>query len=82
VVVGSGVAAPAALSLVSSLVSGNATGIQVTGAANSTYVSDSTITRNATGLAYVSSGTAVSGIDNRLVNNTVNGAFSSTAAKQ
>ena len=28
------------------------------------------------------SGTAVSGVDNRLVNNTVNGAFSATASKQ
>jgi len=82
VAVGSGVAAPALVSVISTLVSGNGAGIQVTGAANSSYVSDSTITRNATGLAYVSSGTAVSGIDNRLVNNSTNGAFSSTAPKQ
>jgi len=78
VAVGSAVAAPVLASLVSSLISGNAIGVQVTGAANSAYVSDSTITRNTTGLAYVSSGTAVSGSDNRLINNGTNGAFSST----
>ena len=81
VVAGSGVAAPVLVSLVSSLISGNVTGIQVTGAANSAYVSDSTITRNTTGLVYVTSGTAVSGIDNRLVNNTNPSAFSSSVPK-
>jgi hypothetical protein len=81
VIVGSGVAAPVLVSVVSSLVSGNATGIQVTGAANAAYVSDSTITRNSTGLVYLSSGTAVSGTDNSLVNNGTNGAFSSTVPK-
>ena len=81
VAVGSGVAAPVLVSLVSSLISGNVTGVQVTGVANSAYVSDSTITRNTTGLVYVTSGTAVSGIDNRLINNTSNGAFSSSVAE-
>jgi len=81
VAVGSGVAAPVLVSLVSSLISGNVTGVQVTGAANSAYVSDSTITRNTTGLVYVSSGTAVSGRDNRLINNGTNGVFSSTVDK-
>lgn len=81
VVVGSGVAAPVLVTLVTALISGNVTGIQVTGGANSAYVSDSTITRNTTGLAYVSAGTAVSGIDNRLVNNGTNGAFSSSVSK-
>ncbi len=69
------------VSVVSSLISGNVTGIQVTGAANSAYVSDSTITRNTTGLVYVTSGTAVSGTDNRLVNNTNPSAFSSSVSK-
>ena len=65
-------------SLVSSQVSGNATGVVVTGINSSAYVSDSTITRNATGVSPASSGTIVSGGDNRLVNNVSNGAFSST----
>jgi hypothetical protein len=81
VVVGSAVAAPVQVGLVSSLISGNAIAVQVTGAANSAYVSDSTITRNGSGLVYVSSGTAASGIDNRLVNNTSNGTFSSSVPK-
>ena len=69
------------VSVVSSQVSGNAIGVQVTGVNSSAYVSDSTITRNATGVSPVSSGTIVSGGDNRLVNNTSNGAFSSTVIK-
>lgn len=69
------------VSVVSSQVSGNATGVQVTGVNSSAYVSDSTITRNTTGVSPVSSGTIVSGGDNRLVNNTTNGAFSSTVQK-
>jgi hypothetical protein len=69
------------LSLVSSQVSGNATGVVVTGANSSAYVSDSTITRNGTGVNPASSGTIVSGGDNRLVNNGSNGAFSSTVPK-
>jgi hypothetical protein len=81
VVVGSVVAGPVLVSLVSSLVSGNVTGIQVTGAANSAYVSDSTITRNTTALVYVTSGTAVSGTDNRLVNNINPSTFSSSTSK-
>jgi len=69
------------LSLVGSQVSGNATGVVVTGINSSAYVSDTTITRNATGVNPASSGTIVSGGDNRLVNNVSNGAFSSTVPK-
>ncbi len=77
-----GAVAPVNLvSLVSSQVSGNATGVQVTGTNSSAYVSDSTIVRNGTGVSPVASGTIVSGGDNRLVANTVNGAFSSTVPK-
>jgi hypothetical protein len=77
-----GAASPLNLvSVVSSQVSGNATGIQVSGANSTAYVSDSTITRNATGVSPAASGTIVSGEDNRLVNNVADGAFSSTVPK-
>ena len=77
-----GAASPLNLvSVVSSQVSGNATGVLVTGANSSAYVSDSTITRNGTGVNPASSGTIVSGGDNRLVNNVADGAFSSTVPK-
>jgi hypothetical protein len=69
------------VSVVSSQVSGNGIGIQVTGSNSSAYVSDSTITRNATGVSPASLGTIVSGGDNRLVNNAADGAFSSTVLK-
>ena len=51
------------------------------GANSSAYVSDSTIVRNVTGLNAVSSGTIVSGGDNRLAANTFNGGFTSTVLK-
>ena len=77
-----GAASPLNLvSVVSSQVSGNATGIQVSGANSAAYVSDSTITRNATGVNPAASGTIVSGGDNRLVNNVADGAFSSRVPK-
>jgi hypothetical protein len=69
------------VSVISSQVSGNLIGIQLTGTNSSAYVSDSTIVRNVTGLNLVSSGTIVSGGDNRLVANTFNGGFSSTVPK-
>lgn len=69
------------VSLVTSQISGNLAGIQVTGTNSSAYVSDSTIVRNATGVSTVAAGTIVSGGDNRLVANTVNGTFSSTVPK-
>ena len=69
------------VSVVSSQVSGNATGVLVTGANSSAYLSDSTITRNTTGVNPASSGTIVSGGDNRLINNVADGAFSSTVSK-
>jgi hypothetical protein len=64
--------------VVSSLITENATGILNDGTA---YVSDSTITRNTTGLSKLS-GTIVSAGDNRLANNTTDGAFDSTVGKQ
>jgi len=69
------------VSVISSQVSDNLIGIQLTGANSSAYVSDSTIVRNVTGLNAVSSGTIVSGGDNRLAANTFNGGFTSTVLK-
>ena len=69
------------VSVITSQISGNLAGIQVTGTNSSAYVSDSTIVRNATGVSAVAGGTIVSAQDNRLVANTVNGAFSSTVTK-
>ena len=78
----SGAASPVTLvSLLATQISGNGTGVQVTGLNSSAYVSDSAIVRNGTGVSPVSSGTVVSGQDNSLVANTVNGAFSSTVPK-
>jgi hypothetical protein len=71
-----GGAGTATLTLVSSLVSGNATGVLGTGTGNTAYVSDATITRNATGVSAAASGTVPTFGDNRLMNNTSNGAFS------
>lgn len=77
-----GAASPLNLvSVVSSQVSGNATGIQVSGVNSTAYVSDSTITRNAIGVNPAASGTIVSAEDNRLVNNVADGAFSSIVQK-
>ncbi len=78
----SGAASPVNLvSVISSQVSDNLIGIQLSGANSSAYVSDSTIVRNVTGLNAVSSGTIVSGGDNRLAANTFNGGFTSTVLK-
>ena len=84
---GAGVAAIVAatasttLSVVSSLVSGNAFGLQVANTGNTIYASDNTITRNTTGVSASASATVVSGIDNRLVNNGTDGTFSSSIPK-
>jgi hypothetical protein len=69
------------VSVVSTQVSGNLIGIQLIGTNSSAYVSDSTIVRNVSSLNMVSSGTIVSGGDNRLVANTFNVGFSSTVPK-
>ena len=69
---------PSALTVISTLVSGNATGILATGSGNSAFASDSTIMRNGLGLSAFSSGLIVSGGDNRLLYNTVDGTFTST----
>ena len=84
---GSGVAAATggatstALSVVSSLISGNLTGVSAVGSANGIYASDNTITRNTTGVSFSGSATLVSGGDNRLINNGTEGSFSSTSLK-
>jgi hypothetical protein len=69
------------VSVVSSLLSGNGIGVQVTGVNTSGYVSDSMITRNAIGVSSVGGGEIVSGGDNRLVGNTADGSFSSAVPK-
>jgi hypothetical protein len=70
-----------ALSVVSSLISGNLIGVSAVGSANSIYASDNTITRNTTGINFSASATLVSGSDNRLINNGTDGTFSSTSSK-
>ena len=70
-----------AISVVSSQISGNGTGIAATNSGNTVYASDTTITRNTTGLAAASPATIVSGGDNRLTDNGANGSFSSTVPK-
>jgi len=69
------------LSVISSLVSGNQFGVQVANGTNLAYVSDSTIARNVTGLSASAGGSIASGVDNRLVNNATNGAFSTSVPK-
>ena len=70
-----------ALSVVSSLISGNLIGLDAVGSANGIYASDSTITRNTTGINFSASATLISGGDNRLINNGTDGSFSSTSPK-
>ena len=70
----------ATASVVSSIVSGNAVGLQATGAGNEVYASDSTITRNGIGVQ-ATGGTTRTSTDNRLVNNTAPGAFTATTPK-
>ena len=78
----SGAASPVTLfTLVSSHVSGSPTGVVVSGANSSAYVSDTTISRTTTGVNPASSGTIYSGFDNRLINNSSNGVFTSTVPK-
>jgi hypothetical protein len=74
--------ATATVSVVSSLLSGNGTGVLGQASGNTAFVSDATITRNVTGVSAASSGAVVSFQDNRLMSNTTNGSFSSTTAKQ
>ena len=77
-----GAASPVTLvTLVSSHVSGSPSGVVVTGANSSAYVSDTTISRTLTGVNPASGGAIYSGFDNRLVNNSANGAFTSTIPK-
>ena len=81
-IVASATTSPTTLSVVSTMISGNgAIGLQVSNSGNGAYVSDSTITRNATGVSATLSGTIVSAQDNRLVDNTSNGTFTSTTPK-
>jgi hypothetical protein len=76
-----GATAATTLSVVTSMVSGNGTGLQSANAGNSIYSSDSTITHNLTGLSATAAGTLVSGTDNRVVGNVTDGAFSSSVPK-
>ena len=75
-------ASPSVASFVNSLAASNGIGVQAQGAGNTAYVSSSTITRNATGVTATGGGTVVSGLDNWLVGNTSDGAFSSNVARQ
>ncbi len=81
VVVGGGASANASVSLVSSQLAANGTGLRVQGGA-AAYSTDTTITRNATGVSTTGGATAVSAGDNRLLDNTTNGAFTSVQGKQ
>ena len=71
--------APAFVSLIGLLITGNTTGVQAT--ANPVYCSDNSITRNTTGLALVTGGTAQTAQDNAVANNTGSAAFTSTVPK-
>lgn len=71
---------PTTLAVVSSLISGNGTGVQVANG-NVVYLSDSTVTRNALGLAASVGGVIPSGGDNRVVSNATDGGISSTVPK-
>ena len=80
-VVGGGASANASVSLVSSQLAANGTGLRVQGGA-AAYSTDTTITRNATGVSTTGGATAVSAGDNRLLDNATNGAFTSVQGKQ
>ena len=67
------------VNLTSSLVAGSGTVGLSSAAGGTAFVADTTITRNATGLQQTAGGTAVTFGNNRLVNNTTNGAFTSSA---
>ncbi len=69
------------VSVMRSLVSGNAIGVQVTGTNSAAYVSDSSIARSATALNPVATGEIVSDGQNRLYGNAADGAFTSTVPK-
>ncbi len=69
---------PSRAIVVSSELSGNGAGIQVTGPGNLAYASDNTIVRNAIGIAALAGGVIVSGGDNRVLGNATDGTFSST----
>ena len=76
---GANAGAPAFVSLIGLLISGNNVGVQAV--ANPVYCSDNTITRNTTGLALVTGGTAQTALDNAVANNTASAAFTSTVPK-
>ena len=78
----SGAGQPLTLAIVArSLVSGNETGIQVTGTNSAAYVSATVITHLATGVSPVAGGEVVSDGNNRLVGNTADDGFSSILSK-
>jgi hypothetical protein len=76
---GASAAAPAFASLISSVVTGNAIGVQAV--ANPVYCTDDTIARNATGLSLVAGGTAQTAGDNAVANNGSSAMFTSTVPK-
>ena len=79
-VVAGGAGGTANVSLTGSMVSGNGTGVGAL-AGGTVYLTDTTVTRNATGLS-AAGGTINTGGDNRLQNNTANGAFGPLVPKQ
>ena len=68
------------IALDTSLISDSGVGVSA-GADGTTYVSDSTILRNGAGVQTSGNGAVVSFGDNRLLENTVNGTFTSTLGK-
>ena len=70
----------ATVSLTGDELTESGTGLSV-GVGGRAFVTDTTIRRNAVGIALTGGGTATSLHDNRLLNNTTNGAFSSTTTK-
>ena len=71
--------APAFVSLIGLLITGNNTGVLAV--ANPVYCSDNTISRNAAGVALVTGGTAQTAQDNAVANNGASAAFTSTVPK-
>jgi len=81
-IVGGNAGTTARAAVVKSLVAGSA-GVGVsTAVGGTTWISDTTITRNATGLQQTGGGASVSFMNNRLFGNTSDGAFSSSVAPQ
>jgi hypothetical protein len=76
---GANVGAPTFVSVISSLVTGNAIGVQAT--ANPVYCTDDTIARNTTGLSLITGGTGQTAQDNAVANNGASAAFTTVVPK-